>query len=261
MNENYVRASARLSRSESDPTSSSTGEGETDVNRLHLRVVVMGLAVAAAGMVAMFAVLLDDVVRSRGLVTADLSTVVALAGVRGSTSVTVMRTISAVGSPAAMCVLAAAVCGGLAWRRGITEPLVLGLTGVGGVAVLETAAKYMVERSRPPLGLHAVAADGYSFPSGHASFSAVALPLCCALVARWVLLGRWSRVVLWLCTLALVAGVGFSRVFLGAHYPTDVLGGWCLAGAWDVVVLLAAVLVPVRRSRAVVSAPRHAVRR
>ena len=64
-------------------------------------------------------------------------------------------------------------------------------------------------------------------------------------LARSAVRGRWSRLVLWLCAAAAVVVIGISRVFLGAHYPSDVLGGWCLAGAWDVVVLLAAVLVPI----------------
>jgi undecaprenyl-diphosphatase len=107
---------------------------------------------------------------------------------------------------------------------------------------MDMATKYMVARPRPPLSLHAVAVDGYSFPSGHATFSALVIPLCSALATRWVVHNLWLRAALWLCSLTMVAAVGFSRVFLGAHYPSDVLAGWSLAVAWDLALFLTVLL-------------------
>lgn len=227
--------------------------------------VVVAAVVVLAIAVLTFAVLLDDVARSSGLVMSDLPRVRELAGFRDPVSLGVMRVVTTAGSPMAMCVLAAMVCGWVAWRKRVAEPLVLGVVGTSGIAVLETATKYMVGRSRPPVALHAVAVDGYSFPSGHASLSAVVVPLCCALICRWVVSGTWWRAGLWLCSVMGVVTVGFSRVFLGAHYPTDVFAGWCLAGAWDAVMVLAVVILGPRPWAPVGSgvgrsAPRVAVR-
>ena len=218
--------------------------GERRTRGFGTRFVVIGAMAVAATAIVAFSVLLDDVVRSRGLASYDLHTVWALVGAREPRSMAVMRIVTAVGSPMAMSCVAAAVCGWLSWWRRTVRPLVLGAVGVGGIAVLDTATKYMVARPRPPRALRAVAVDGYSFPSGHASFSAVVIPLCCVLATHWAVRGLGRRVLLWLGALVVVASVGLSRVFLGAHYPSDVLAGWSLAAAWDVLLLMAMMVFP-----------------
>jgi len=220
------------------------GGGDRHSGGFGVGVVVMGAWVVAVTAVLAFSELVEDVVRSTGLASSDLAAVRALAATREPVSVAVMGLITSLGSPAAMCVVATAVCGWLAWRQRVAEPLLLGAAGVGGIAGLDTATKYMVARPRPPAALHAVVVNGYSFPSGHACFSAVVLPLCCVMAIRWAVRGPWRRLAVCVFSLLGVAAVGFSRVFLGAHYPTDVLGGWALAGAWDAVLVLAVVLVP-----------------
>lgn len=246
MNQNYCGDSARSVWADSDEAGSPGGT-RSRFDGFGAQVVVIAALVVMVMAVLLFAVLLDDVARSSGLAMSDLTRVRDLAGLRGPTSMGLMRVVTTAGSPVAMCVLAAAVCGWLAWRQRNAEPVVVGVVGTSGIAMLDTATKYMVGRPRPPMSLHAVIADGYSFPSGHASFSAVVVPLCCALITRWVVSGAWWRAALWLCSVVTVVAVGFSRVFLGAHYPTDVLSGWCLAGAWDALMVLAVVLIPGRR--------------
>lgn len=94
---------------------------------------------------------------------------------------------------------------------------------LAGYAVM-SAAKLAFGRPRPDAAQAVYEASGLSFPSGHATASAfffVGLALLAAAEGR-----RWPLAAL----LPLAALVGLSRPFLGVHYPTDVLGGWLLAG-------------------------------
>ena len=98
---------------------------------------------------------------------------------------------------------------------------------VGGAALLSYAMKFAFHRPRPELWPRLVTEPGASFPSGHAMFSAA---LAAALMfLAWRTPYRWLAVVLGtLWTLV----VGLSRLYLGVHYPTDVLVGWLAGTAW-----------------------------
>jgi len=98
---------------------------------------------------------------------------------------------------------------------------------MAGSLVLENALKFAIQRPRPPAFFGADPAT-YSFPSGHALFSLcfygwLAVLLCGAGV---------SRAIVWPIAIALVAGIGGTRVYLGVHYPTDVIAGYLIATAW-----------------------------
>ncbi len=116
---------------------------------------------------------------------------------------------------------------------------------LGGVA-LNLLLKSLFMRHRPDLWAELVHETGYSFPSGHSMMSATFAVIM--IVAFWNTRWRWLAIVLG----ALYTGfVGFSRLYLGVHYPTDVLGGWLIATAW--VLALALVIryfFPVRRGKA-----------
>jgi len=98
---------------------------------------------------------------------------------------------------------------------------------VGGAAGLNVVAKLVFQRARPTLWPSLVTETDYSFPSGHAMGSLVVVAALVFLT--WRTRGRWP-------TLALgapfVAVVGLSRVYLGVHYPSDILAGWCASLAW-----------------------------
>jgi membrane-associated phospholipid phosphatase len=138
----------------------------------------------------------------------------------------VMVALSIVGGAAGLVVVVAGLAIALA-RRGRRTDAVFLVIAVGGAAAIELVAKLAFARPRPDLWAHAYPAVGYSFPSGHA-MSSTALAVAVAALA-WGTRWRWWAV----AGGALFAvGVGVSRVYLGVHYPSDVLAGWCAGLAW-----------------------------
>ena len=106
------------------------------------------------------------------------------------------------------------------------EALVWAVMGLATFALPELI-KYVVARPRPELWATIVHPSGFSFPSGHAVASAALYPLL-----GWMLLRRRGTAGAGFCGGALFAlFVGFGRLYLGVHWPTDVLAGWLLGFA------------------------------
>lgn len=105
------------------------------------------------------------------------------------------------------------------------------LVAVAGGALLTVALKLGFDRPRPDLVPHAVAVHDPSFPSGHSMMAAVTYLTLGALLARTEAALRLK--LFWLgLALVLVLLVGASRVYLGVHWPSDVLAGWVVGAAW-----------------------------
>ena len=104
--------------------------------------------------------------------------------------------------------------------------------------VLSELLKAWVDRPRPMIVSHLDLVYSSSFPSGHAMMTPVVYLTLASVLANGERRRREKMLLLGAAVL-LTAGVGVSRVYLGVHWPTDVLGGWCLGGA----VALAAALV------------------
>jgi undecaprenyl-diphosphatase len=99
----------------------------------------------------------------------------------------------------------------------------------GGAILLYSLAKHFVGRPRPPMDIWLTHAGAKSFPSGHAVQS-MSTYLALALVGTaWRQKWRWPAVAL---AVGLALGIGWSRVYLGVHWTTDVLAGWLMALAW-----------------------------
>ena len=104
---------------------------------------------------------------------------------------------------------------------------------VGGAAAINVLTKLIFHRVRPHLWPSLTPETDYSFPSGHAMISlAVMVSL---LLLAWPTRWRWPVL---LAGGLFVLMVGLSRLYLGVHYPTDVLAGWAAGGAWCCAVLL-----------------------
>lgn len=140
------------------------------------------------------------------------------------------RDVTALGGVTVLTLVTLAVCGFLALVRHFRSLLlVLGST-LGGT-VLNTLLKDAFARPRPTVVPHLTEASSSSFPSGHAMLSAIVYLTLGALMAQ-LTERRWLKVYVLGVSLALSFLVGLSRVFLGVHYLTDVLGGWMAGLAW-----------------------------
>ncbi|MFC3615889.1 phosphatase PAP2 family protein [Lutimaribacter marinistellae] len=121
-----------------------------------------------------------------------------------------------------------------------TALFLLAATGTGILA--STIAKSLFDRARPDLVPHGSIVETASFPSGHSMMAAVTYLTLGVLIARALPQRRQKLYVLTLATLVTIA-VGISRVYLGVHWPTDVLAGWLGGAGWAMGCLLLARLL------------------
>lgn len=150
----------------------------------------------------------------------------------------VMTVVTTVGNTVGVAVLTV-ILAAVAWRRGerraALATLAVMLLGWG----LMNGVKYAVRRARPPVPERLVDLSTWSFPSGHAMMSAMAAAAVIVLVTRGLLgerarkRGRAAAAVVTAATLL----IGFSRLYLGAHWCTDVLAGWALGALWGTLAL------------------------
>ena len=163
---------------------------------------------------------------------------------RTATGTAIAAGVTTAGSTAVVFVaLLGVVAAGTGWRRRDGErrrrALVLAAVLAGGW-LMRLAVSGLVRRARPPQRDWAYPAHGYAWPSGHTTVSAIGA----CLLLWWLigdLRGRAIRRFAGLLTGVYVAGVGLSRIYLGVHWPSDVLAGWLMALCW---LALAAGLVP-----------------
>ena len=148
------------------------------------------------------------------------------------------RDLTALGGVAALTLATLGTAGFFAIRREWGSVLYL-LVAVGGGIVLAGLAKDLFDRPRPELVAQYSLVRTSSFPSGHSMMAAVAYLSLGALVSRSLPGRRQKAYVLGLAILLTVL-VGISRVYLGVHWPTDVLAGWLAGAMWAVLCVLGA---------------------
>jgi len=157
-----------------------------------------------------------------------------------------MRDITSLGSTSILTLVTVSVVAYFLVRRQPRTALFM-LAAVAGGQVLGTLLKLGVERPRPELVPHLMNETSYSFPSGHAMMSAVTFLTLGSLAAR-ALKDRAARIYVLCLAVAVTLLVGASRIYLGVHWPSDVLGGWFAGFAWALACWLAARLLQRRKA-------------
>ena len=210
---------------------------------LHLTV---GLIFAAAS-IWLFATLLDGVLDNALLVRLDVAVDAAIHARMTAMDLRLVNLVTQLGSPAAMGLLG---LGGAAilWRSGHRTTFMGWIAAFAGGAVINQVLKSAVHRTRPEYGAAYLHGVSYSFPSGHAMGSMIGYGML-AFVLRhvWQASRRAHRVANSLLILMILA-VGLSRVLLGVHYPSDVVGGWAAGVAWMAVCIVGIGIAEQRRA-------------
>ena len=145
----------------------------------------------------------------------------------------VARDITAFGGGVGIVFITLAVSGFLALQRRFGLLSVVLSSVLGGTA-LSLVLKELFHRPRPEIVPHLTDIASSSFPSGHSMLSSVVYLTLAALLARAVP-NLGTKIYLFVLAVALVFLIGLSRVYLGVHYPTDVLAGWGIGSAWAII--------------------------
>ena len=204
-----------------------------------LAVLTVGL-ITLCGLSALLAYVSDSVQGYDGIALVDRPIVAWLAAHREPVVTTVMRTLSVVGSPVSAAAVAVIVCTALAWRSRSWLPVATVTIGLAGFGLAVTVVKLEVARQRPPLPYAVMPVDGYSFPSGHALGVTTASLISAWTIARWLIHSWNGQIAVWTTAIVVIGGVGLSRVYLGVHYPSDVIAGWLLGAIWAGALLTCA---------------------
>ncbi|HZN96993.1 MAG TPA: phosphatase PAP2 family protein [Gemmatimonadales bacterium] len=130
------------------------------------------------------------------------------------------------------------------WRRGALLALLL----LAGSGLLNWLLKFSFARVRPASYFDYPLPGSPSFPSGHALFAASIFGGLAVLVTDRME-NRWLQLLVWLIAVTLILLVGLSRVYLGVHYPSDVLAGYAVAVIWVTAIAVGDRLVRHRRRR------------
>jgi undecaprenyl-diphosphatase len=139
-------------------------------------------------------------------------------------------------------VIALAVFAKLKWRRAA-----LWLTiAMAGSLVLDLTLKYVYHRTRPT-AYFGMAPHSYSFPSGHAMCSFCFYGVLAGLLSARTKPLVW-RLLIWSAAAALVIAIGLSRIYLGVHYPSDVVAGYLAATVWVGMIIVLDHLRKVRKN-------------
>lgn len=144
-----------------------------------------------------------------------------------------MRDLTSLGGTAVLTLVTLVAVGYLVIERKRHAAMLLAIA-VGGGTLLSSLLKIGFDRPRPDLVSRLVDVQTLSFPSGHAMLSAVTYLTIGVLLARTSERRRVKSYILFVC-IALTLTIGATRIYLGVHWPTDVLAGWSVGAAWAVL--------------------------
>jgi undecaprenyl-diphosphatase len=173
---------------------------------------------------------------------ADVSVFNLMKELRNAPADELMITITMLGDGVVLTVVAIVIVAWLAWRRAYRGAIAAAIAIIAG-KIFVPVLKYGIQRPRP-IDLYD-GAESFSFPSGHATMSMLIFGILAVLVSHSM--GRWGRAVVYAtCGIAVIA-IAYSRVYLGAHWLSDVAGGLLFGAAMTAAFAVAIEAIPPRR--------------
>jgi len=188
-------------------------------------LALLGLVLAASAFV--FVELLEDMVEDP-LIPLDTFVYEAMRRLRSPGMDSVMVAITELGDTGVVVTVTAIVAFWLTWR-GAWRTLIYWLTAIAGASAINTAIKAALARPRP-VELYLQGASNWSFPSGHSTVNAVLYGCLAMIIIRECRPG--FRVPVAAAAAVLIVLIGFSRLYLGAHWASDVFGGFVFGAMW-----------------------------
>lgn len=158
----------------------------------------------------------------------------------------VMRAFTFIGGPVSLCVLVAFAILTF-WIAGLRHEARVMTIALAGALVLEIGLKHLFHRPRPQPYFSTPVPASFSFPSGHALYAMCLYGMLAALVGPRTRT-RTAKIAIWIVCLLMIACIGVSRIYLGVHYPSDVIAGYASALVW-VLALRAAMDWAIRRRK------------
>ena len=208
-----------------------------------LRFLIPGFLLTVTLLIA-FAELVDEILEKETLGW-DRQAYELLQQFSGESMDLIMYSMTFIGSAVSVVVLSVLMILWLVLRKRYLCILLFVVTNLGGVG-FNLLLKQSFQRARPVID-EQIGAVGYSLPSGHAMGAMIFYGFLGYLLLRSHR-NRWFKVFLSLVFLALIVLIGLSRVYLNAHYFSDVLAGFCAGSAWLVACILALEFPRYRRS-------------
>ena len=196
-----------------------------------------GLA-TVVGLGWLFGGITEDVIKGDELATRDSPVAAWLAGHRVAWLTTTMRTVTELGGTRVIVPLVAVAALLLVIRARRPDAAAFLVIAAAGASLLVALIKLLIGRARPGIGGVLVLADGYAFPSGHSAQAVATYGALAYLAGRAA--PRWGqRVAAWTAATLVALLIGFSRLYLGVHWLSDVLGGYALGAGWLAIVAIA----------------------
>jgi len=206
---------------------------------LNLRV---GGFLVAAFTIWLFAKIANEVLEKETQAF-DQSTLLTLRHLHTPLRNQVMVGVTALGQPSALLIVTLSLGIWLLFKRRRPEAITLAIGALGSLG-LNYLLKELFRRARPPVWEHVISVTQYSFPSGHAMMSLVVYGLSAYLLATRFY--RW-RVLIFSFSILLILAIGFSRLYLGVHWPSDVAAGYAAGIAWLMACILELEILRQRR--------------
>ncbi|MEI7028092.1 bifunctional DedA family/phosphatase PAP2 family protein [Paenibacillus sp. y28] len=212
----------------------------TSVKKVTLLSILI-LLLFLSGFAKFVMVLLD-----KQLFTFDPAVISAVQGQINPQLTFIMKAVTFIGSTMGITIWTILSVLLMIWQRKRWEALFL-IVAMGGCAGFNQLLKNIFQRERPTLH-RLIEETGYSFPSGHSMGAIVFFGMICMLLVMF-LRSPIAKAVIVFVSICFILGIGISRVYLGVHYPSDIIAGYCAGGAWLTICYLFLRLILARRGR------------